>query len=702
MATSPSNPHLDAEGVKIASGDDASLPMRIALIGNPNTGKTTLFNRLSGLRHKTANFPGTTQEARLGAIRLSGAEGALIADREAVLVDLPGVYSLELPQVESRLCREVLAGEVNVRGQPSEPPDAVCIVVDATNLYRNLHIVGEALRRRLPTVVALNMSDIAAKRGLRADRVLLEESLGCEVIPCCARSGEGLADLRAAIARARVPNRTPPGDQEGLDAWAEDIYDRVMAADAPTITDMVTDRVDGVLTHPVGGIVAFALIMAGLFWVIFSLATYPMDWIEWIFTTISTGIERALPEGILTDLLANGVVAGVGATVIFVPQICLLFFLISILEDTGYLARGAFVINRLFQPFGLSGHAFVPLLSSHACALPGIMATRAIPDPRERLAAILVAPFCSCTARIPVYVLLTTLLFRDSPALAALAFVGCYALGASAALLSAWVARRTVVRGRAAPMVLELPSYKFPSLRTALVTMWDRGLIFLKTAGTFILAISIVLWWLGSYPRSEPPFESQLFRAAILFAEEEGSTNVVVNPAWAGTASTPPSGESHVMSIEKAEELADAIEARHRARRSFLGRLGAGVEPVLRPLGFDRQLSIGVLASFAAREVFVATMAVQVAGRDDVEDAGIFDAVANASRDDGTPIFTTATSWSLLIYYILAMQCLPTLVVTARESRGVKWALLQLAWMSGLAYVASMSVYQVLRAVGVS
>lgn len=681
---------------------DEALPVRIALVGHPNTGKTTLFNRLSGLRHKTANFPGTTQEARLGHITLSAPPAndnrEAPSPRPATLIDLPGTYSIELDQPEARVCRQVLAGELNVRGEPLLPPDAVCIVTDSTNLFHNLHLVGEVLRRRLPTVVALNMSDLARKRGLHPDLSVLKEALGCDVVACSARTGEGLTDLRAALARARVPNRTPPGDQNALEAWAEDIYDRTMAADAPSITDRVTDRVDAVLTHPIGGIAAFTLIMAGLFWVIFSLATYPMDWIEWIFVIISAGIESTLPPGILTDLLANGIVAGVGATVIFLPQICLLFFLISILEDTGYLARGAFVINRLFQPFGLSGHAFVPLLSSHACALPGIMATRAIPDPRERLAAILVAPFCSCTARIPVYVLLTTLLFRNSPALAATAFVGCYALGASAGLISAWIARRTVVKGKARPMVLELPSYKLPSLRTALLTTWDRGWTFLKLAGTFIVAISIILWWLGSYPRVEPPPHVAQLQAAIEAAESTPASDSQPVIKWLD----PSSGVEQSLSPEDARELADALEARHAARHSFLGRLGALAEPILRPLGYDRQLAIGVLASFAAREVFVATMAVQVAGRDDVEDAGVFDAVANATRDDGSPIFTTATSWSLLIYYVLAMQCLPTLVVTARESGRIRWALLQLAWMSGLAYVAATIVYNSLRAFGVS
>lgn len=658
-ATSPPEP---------AAPSDA--PVRtIALLGNPNVGKTTLFNRLCALRQKTSNFPGTTQEARLGFVSMA-------PEGEACLIDLPGVYSLELDLNESALCRGVLAGETVPQG--ARAPDAQVIVVDAGNLVRNLVLAGQALRRRLPSVVVVNMIDSARRRGIHVDAERLGEMLGVPVVLVSARTGEGLDALRAAMCAPSVPTRTPPETLDELERWADELYAQVGSARESSRADRLTDRLDRAFTHPVLGVSLFALIMTGLFWVIFRLAAYPMDWVDLLFATLGGLVEASMPAGILRDLLVNGVIAGVGATLIFLPQICLLFFLISLLEDTGYLARAAFVIDRLLRPFGLSGHAFVPLLSSHACALPGIMAARGVPDRRDRLATILVAPFMSCTARIPVYVLLTTLLFPARPAMQALAFTGCYALGVLAGLISALVARRTILRGASRPMALELPAYRVPSLRTALLTTYDRAKVFVRKAGTLILAISIVLWWLGEYPHSDPPASAVELRARA----------VAIEPA-------DPEGASVML------DEADRLEARSAARHSFLGRLGEGLSPAFAPLGYDRQLTVGVLASFAAREVFVTTMAVQVVGVED-DGEGVFSALANAERDDGTPVFTTGTSWSLLVYYVLAMQCLPTLVVTAREAGGARWALLQLAWMCGLAYVLALIVRQALLAMGVA
>jgi ferrous iron transport protein B len=335
-------------------------------------------------------------------------------------------------------------------------------------------------------------------------------------------------------------------------------------------------------------------------------------------------------------------------------------------------------MDRLLRPFGLPGHAFVPLLSSHACALPGIMAARAIPDRRERLATILIAPFMTCSARLPVYVLVTTILFPGEPLLAALAFIGCYALGIAAGLFSALIARRTILRGATRPMALELPTYKLPSLRTALLTTYDRGLTFLKKAGTTILAICIILWWLGSFPQVGPPPEAaQLRQQAAALSGPATPTDLLAQ--------------------------ADALEASHAKAQSFIGRLGRAAAPVFQPLGFDWQLTVGVMASFAAREVFVSTMTVLVVGAEDVEDQGVLATLASATRADGlTPLFTTATAFTVLVFYVLAMQCLPTLVVTAREAGGVKWALLQLAWMSGVAYLFALITRLTLNAIGVA
>jgi ferrous iron transport protein B len=656
---------------------DTPRTRRVALLGNPNTGKTTLFNRLTGLRHKTSNFPGTTLEARLGRLAPPhpapaprAAPAATAPDAE--LIDLPGVYSIELDLTESRVCRDALAGRAGVGPEP----DALCVVADATNLPRNLRLAGEGLRRRLPTVLAVNMIDLARKRGLRIDAPRLAERLGCPVVLVSARSGEGLDELRAALATAATPGRTPPGDDRGLSAWADEAFAHAATTDPDTAAhagrEDLTDRADRFLTHPILGTIAFAAVMLGLFYTLFSLAKLPMDLLDGLFGWLSGRVHALLPEGLVADFLADGVVAGIGATVIFLPQICLLFFLISLLEDTGYLARAAFVTDRLLRPFGLPGHAFVPLLSAHACALPAIMSCRAIPDQRQRLAAILVAPFMTCSARLPVYALLTTLLFPTSPGLAALAFVSCYALGIAAGVLSALVARRTILRGRARPMALELPTYKLPSLRTALQTTAERGWVFTKKAGTNILAVCIVLWWLGAFPKVQPPQQAAdlLTRAAQIAPTDAPAAEALTAEAAHLTA-------------------ADA------KARSYLGRLGQTAQPIFEPVGFDWKLTVGVLASFAAREVFSSTMAVVVAGEDadagDVAtDPGIRGRLAAATRDDGkTPVFSPATNWALLAFFVLAMQCLPTLVVTAKESGHFKWALLQLAWMSALAYAAA-------------
>lgn len=639
----------------------------IAFLGNPNVGKTTLFNHIAGIRAKTANFPGTTQEARVAHLHSN--------QIESVLIDLPGIYSLNLDLSESRVCAQCLDGTAAPIGEKAHVPDALLIVIDATNLMRNLSIVGESIAKRLPTVVAVNMIDTARRRGIHIDANRLSECLGCPVVVCSAKTGEGVDQLISTLDHATIPTRSAPLDQTGIERWAQDVYSIVSLPTDRLEDDTLTDRLDRAFTHPVLGVCSFALIMTGLFFVIFKLAAYPMDWIDMWFSTVGAWVGSIIPAGAIHDLMVDGVIAGVGGTLIFLPQICLLFFLLAMLEGTGYLARAAFVIDRVLRPFGLSGHAFVPLLSSHACAIPGIMATRAIPDRRDRLAAILVAPFMSCTARIPVYVLLTTILFPNRPSMQALAFTMCYVLGASAGLLTSLLARRTILRGKSRPMALELPSYRIPDLRSALLLTLDRGLVFLKKAGTLIVAISIVLWWLGAYPHVSPSQEVQDLQ----------------------TQSTLTADATQSMELET---QAEALHARQSAAGSFLGQLGSAFKPIFAPLGYDRQLTVGVLASFAAREVFVSTMAVQVAGTDDVDDDSVLESIAGAVRDDGTPVFTAATSWSLLVFYVLASLCLPTLVVTAKESGAWKWALLQLGWMSFVAYVGAMLAYQIISGMG--
>ena len=648
---------------------------RVALLGNPNTGKTTIFNRLCGVRAKTSNFPGTTTATRIGRSDLDG--------RDCEIVDLPGIYQLHLDTPESRIVRTVLEST-----DGADRPDAVVVLVDACNLTRNLVLVAELLSYDVRVVVALNMIDLAQRRGLSVSAAVLGQRLGVPVIPLVARRGEGLDVLKdtlryvlAAPSAAR-PVDLPRGESsiEALSAWADDVLKDATGPDdgSADAVDTFTERLDRAFTHPIVGILLFVATMGGLFWTLFALATVPMDMIEATFGHLGELATQYVPAGPVRDLLVDGIIGGVAGTIVFLPQICLLFFLISLLEDTGYLARAAFVMDRVLHRFGLPGHAFVPLLTAHACALPGIMSTRLIPDRRDRLATIMVAPFMSCSARLPVYVLLTSLLFAGRPALAGLAFAGCYMLGASAALMSALVFGHSVLKGRARPMVLELPTYKVPSLTNALLTAKDQGLAFLRTAGTVIMAISIVMWWLSAYPRVAPPADVQAMRTL---------------------AAQPGMPESRAASL--AAE-ADVLEARAVQAGSFAGRIGRALQPAFAPLGYDWQLTVGVLTSFLAREVFVSTMSVLVGGAGDPDvDEGVIDRIRAMSRDDGTPVFTPATAASALIFFVLAMQCLPTLAVTRKETGTLKYPALQLAYMSGLAYVTALIVYQVLRAAGV-
>lgn len=652
-------------------------PFRVALLGSPNTGKTTLFNRLCGVTSKTANFPGTTTRARVGRCHA----GELAFD----VIDLPGVYRLSLDLPESRVCREALQGQGR--------PDLVLVVLDATNLTRNLVLLGELQATGLPVVAALNMVDIAQRRGLSFDLDRMSRLLGCPVVSMIARRGHGLPELKKIVAgrlaEGQEPGSAPaaagrlrPADFPSYEDWAERVMEESVGGRRAldSASDPMTERLDRAFTHPLLGLLIFLAIMTGLFWALFVLASVPMTLIEVTFNHLGAWTAAALPAGAVRDLLVDGIIGGVSGTVVFLPQICLLFFLISLLEDTGYLARAAFVMDRILSRFGLPGHAFVPLLSSHACALPGILSTRLIPDRRDRLTTILVAPLMSCSARVPVYVFLTGLLFADRPLLAGLAFAGCYLLGGTAALVTAAVTRRTILKGPSRPMVLELPSYKTPSLRNAFLTAFDQGLSFLRTAGTVIMAICVVMWWLSAYPRSAPPEE------ALALRQEAASL-----------AAAP----------ERAEELsrqADLLEAKNAQAQSFAGRIGRAVQPVFAPLGYDWQLTVGVLTSFLAREVFVSTLSVLLDGdpEADLEDQGVIGRIRSATRDDGSPLFTPAASASLLVFYVLAMQCLPTLAVTRQETGSWRWPALQLAYMTTLAYVFAVITYQGLRLLGVS
>ncbi len=650
------------------------MTLRIALLGNPNTGKSTLFNRLCGLRSKTANHPGSTVEHQVG--RCVSATG-----EEFDIIDLPGIYSLMLEMPESKLCVDCLEGRID-----DGRPDGALIVLDANNLLRNLQFAASALRRGLPSVIAINMVDLAQRRGLIIDEAAASALLGVPVIAISARTGAGVERILPALALAARsaaranPSIALPVSEPGSAAscaWAADVFAR-MAAHPPAPCDhemSVHDRLDAAFTHPVLGLVVFALTMSLLFASIYWIAAFPMDAVDSIFGWVGELLNSVMPSGILRDLAIDGVVGGVAATVVFLPQIVLLFFLLALLEDSGYLARAAFAVDRVMRRFGLPGQAFMPLLSSHACALPGIMATRLIPDSRERLTTILVAPFMSCSARVPVYALLTGLLFAGRPLAAGLAFTGCYVLGGIAALTTAAIIRKSILRGPSAPMMLELPDYRLPSVRTAAFVAIDRGLVFLKSAGSVILAIAVVMWWLSAYPKSAPSAASIELRTRAAQVEPADTT-------------------------QSAELVAQAERLDDRAQQagSFAGQLGAFCQPAFAPIGLDQQLTVAVLTSFLAREVFTTTVFVLAgAGQSaDGEDLGTLETVRNATRADGRALFDIPTAASLLVFFVLAMQCLPTLVVVRRETGSWRWPLAQLAYMSAVAYGAAWLTYSLM------
>jgi len=637
------------------------------MVGNPNVGKTSLFNRLCGVRAKTANFPGSTVEARVGTAVADGVE--------LELVDLPGVYAIDLELPESKLCRDCLAGRLE-----GCMPEALLVVLDATNLARGLRLFRSVASLGRPISVALTMTDLARAKGLSVDAQRLAVILGVPCVEANGRAGTGISPLITAMRAAREPSAEMRAACLAP-AWIDDTVAASVGGPntVGTDTDRVTDRLDAAFTHPILGAIVFVLAMAAVFFTMYRLAELPMTLIEDACGWLGATLAARLPEGDLSSLLVDGIIGGVAGTIVFLPQICLLFFLLALLEDTGYLARAAFVMDRIMCRFGLPGQAFVPLLSSHACALPGIMSTRLIPDPKDRLATILVAPFMSCSARVGVYVLLVTLIFPHSALYAGLAFAGCYALGAIAALLTAFLFRRTILRGKSRPMVLELPPYRLPDVRAALLTTWDRAVVFLKNAGTVILAICVVLWWMSAYPKSAPPEAAVALEARAVEIESSGLADTTLQQVQVD--------EAQLEEISSLRSEAEVLTQRAQQEFSFAGRLGGALQPAFAPLGLDDRLTIAVLTSFLAREVFRSTMTVLVGHGDSEDDTRVAEDLAQATRRDGTKLFDIPTSTGLLVFYVLALQCLPTLAVTRRETGSWKWPAIQFLWMSSVAYL---------------
>ncbi|MFT5240404.1 MAG: ferrous iron transport protein B [Candidatus Promineifilaceae bacterium] len=664
-------------------------PLNIALVGNPNAGKTALFNRLTGLRARTGNFPGTTVERHVGRFD--------IGDHSVEVVDLPGMYSMTPATPEEHVGHDMLFGKIPGVARP----DGIVFIIDADNLERNLFLLSQVREFDFPVIVALNMIDVAARHGIQIDTERLSVELGCPVVSIIAKTGTGLDTLKLAIrswipAQPRTVIPLVVADAALDDCacagccgcafkkrfdYTEKIADRCSQHPA-VASPRRTEAIDRILTNTFTGVPAFFGVMLAVFYLIFSAASIPMELIDGLFANIGGWITNTLPDGALRSLLVEGIIGGVGGILVFLPQICILFFFLGLLEDTGYLPRAAFVMDRLMRRVGLPGSAFVPLLTSHACAIPGIMATRVISDERDRLVTILIAPLMTCSARLPVYAMVTALIFPDEPLKAALVFTGAYALGIVAALTMAFVFKKTILPGESKPIILELPGYKVPCLRSAFLHTFDRAKIFVQQAGTMILLISVVLWAAATYPKPGNAPEVDQLQQQVALASAAG------NMTEAKTLSSQASNLQHQFELEY----------------SVAGRLGKFIEPVVRPLGFDWQIGIGVLTSFAAREVIVSTLSIVYgvgadAGEENPE--GLYDTLRKATRADGSAVFTTATGLSLLVFYVLAMQCLPTQIVTKRETGSWKWAIFQLVYMTVLAYGASFATYQGLRLLGI-
>lgn len=593
----------------------------VALVGPPNAGKTTLFNRLTGLRQKTANFPGVTVEHHVGQAQLPG--------RAVDLVDLPGIYSLQPRSEDERVTHDALKG----RMAGLERPDGVLLVLDSTNLSRHLTLAASILSLRLPTLVVLNMVDDLRQRGGHIDSEALAEELGAPVVAVSAATGEGVsAVLRFLTGGIGVPKPVELPVLQDVPAcrqWARDVSRE--AGYAHPAPPLWTRRLDGVFLHPLWGALFFVLVVGTVFQTVFTGARPLMDGVEYLVAAASATMKSALPESALRSLLVDGAWSGVGAVLVFLPQILMLFLFIAVLEDTGYLARAALIADRTMARVGLQGKSFIPLLSAYACAVPAIMATRTIENKRDRIATILIAPFMTCSARLPVYTLIIAAFIPERPFLGpflgtrAAAMMSLYVLGFAAAVLTARVLKSSVLRSEKAPFVLEMPPYRVPSLRTVGLRLYDRAAAFLKRAGTVILGVSVLLWIL---------------------------------------ASVPPAGGQ-----------APPIE------QSLAGTLGRAIEPLIKPLGFNWKIGIGLITSLAAREVIVGTLGTIYGMEPDKDAAGL---QAALQKD-----LTFGGAVALLVFFAFSMQCMSTLAVVRRETGGWKWPVIQFAYMGVLAYVCA-------------
>lgn len=697
--------------------------IKIALIGNPNTGKTSLFNQLTGLNQKVGNYPGVTVDKKLGKSKLS-------ATQNAIITDLPGTYSINPTSLDESIVLKTL-----LKKDIAASPDVILVVADVENLKRNLLLFSQIKDLEIPTVLAINMVDQMNRKGISIDLSLLKKELNTEVVLISARKNEGIQEVKEAIIRCHVAAKASPlcginskidpdyfenlkkissnyslyelwlmvtqnnypdtitkEEKEKLQAFKQDvpklkkyqhketiyryqeinkILKKTYIVDKSKAKDL-RSRLDKVFTHKIFGYGIFFLILLTIFQSIFDIASVPMDFIDSVFAELSNFTKSNLPTGVLTDLLSEGIIPGVGGVVIFIPQIAILFLFIAILEETGYMSRVVFLMDKIMRRFGMNGKSVIPLISGTACAIPAIMATRTISSWKERLITILVTPFTTCSARLPVYAILIALIIPDTKIVGFLNLQGLvllllYALGFAVAILGAYILHKTLPIKSRSFFVVEMPNYKLPSFKNVFFEVVEKTKAFVFGAGKIILALSIILWFLASNGGSD--FKN----AAQIVTENAANSNL-------------------------SEDEYEQKIAATKLEKSYIGMLGKSIEPAIKPLGYDWKIGIALITSFAAREVFVGTLATIYSVQADDEDSTTIKQkmASEINPDTGKKRFNFPVGMSLMVFYAFAMQCMATLAIVKRETKTWKWPLIQLFGMAFLAYVSSLLTYQIL------